>query len=233
MKSNSNSGARGSSTGGNVRNALAFALLLAAGLWAAGLGCKQNVPPATAFIVTPCPTPILLNNCQAVTSSNNNGSWNVISGITYTSTLTLSPLYVTEGQYSLDVDITTPVAYNQNMMILSGFTPNIWANYTQLTMDVTVDPSVVAGASYGQFDLIGNANVTGKYFSPFASNAPNLLAGSQSVTWNLDFSVAGGTLLPTDSLYSVYFIYNRSTPSTGQGIGNIYVDNIQLIQTCP
>jgi hypothetical protein len=215
---------------GSVRSALAFALLLAAGLWAAGLGCKQNIPPATAFIVTPCPTPILFNDCESLTS---NGSWNAISGITYTSILSVSNLYFTQGAHSLDVDITTPVAYNQNMMILSGFTPNVWANYTQLTMDVTVDPTVVAGASYGQFDLIGNANVAGKYFSTFTSNAPNLLAGSQSVTWNIDFSVAGGTLQPTDSLYSIYFIYNRSTPSTGQGIGNIYVDNIRLIQNCP
>jgi hypothetical protein len=211
----------------------AFMVLVLAStvLWLGEQGCVDRPAPVSAFIVTPCPTPILFNSCDSLTA---NGSWNALTGITFTSVLSLSTFYVTQGQYSLDVNITSSPAngYNQNMLQLTGFTPNVWTNISQLTMDVTVDPTVVAGASYSEFNLIASNNTTA-YFSPISSNTPTLFAGSQSVTWNIAFAPQVGTMPPTSTLYELYFIYNRSTPGAGQAIGNIYVDNIRLIQNCP
>ena len=211
--------------------AFAGLLFVSSILWLGGQGCVDKTAPVSAFVVNPCPTPIMFNSCDSLTA---NGSWNVLSGIVFTSTLALSHSYVTQGQYSLGVSINACPAngYNQNMLQMTGFSPSVWSNITQLILDVTVDPSVVAGASYSEFTLIGSNNTTA-YFSPISTNTPPLVAGSQSVTWNIAFAPTVGTIQPTDSLYELYFVHNRSSPGPGQGIGNIYVDNIRLIQNCP
>lgn len=198
-------------------------------LWVGSQGChNQPSLPQFANTMTPTPTattcspPTLFNGCETLAE---NGTWT-----STTSTISLSTLNLTQGTHSLDVDITTGSAYNQNMMILNGFSPSVWNNVYQLIMDLTVDPSVVAGEAYSQFDVVADSSSAGKYFQLIASVDPNLVAGSQSVTWVINFGA--GTLLPTDPLSKLTFIYNRSTPSAGQAIGNIYVDNIRLV-SCP
>jgi hypothetical protein len=162
---------------------------------------------------------VLFNGCESLTE---NGTWT-----STTSTITLSTQHVTQGTHSLDVDITSASGYNQNMMILTGFTPAVWSNVHQLIMDLTVDPSVVAGAGYSQFDFVVDSNSAGEYFQTISLVDPNLVAGSQSVTWNIDF--AAENMPPTAALSKITFIYNNNATNP---IGNIYVDNIRLV-TCP
>jgi len=230
--------------------AFAFLVLLSPIFWLGGPGCVDKTAPVSAFVVNPCPTPILFMGFEDLSTNiapgngmtyyvsstgvilNNPGTGTIPTA--YTATLSLSHYYVTQGQYSLDVNVNSCPSngYNQNILQLTGISPSVWSNITQLILDVTVDPSVVAGASYSEFTLIGSNNTTA-YFSPISTNTPPLVAGSQSVTWNIAFAPTVGTIQPTDSLYELYFVHNRSSPGPGQGIGNIYVDNIRLIQNCP
>src|ERR1035441_5645444 len=124
--------------------AFAGLLFVSSILWLGGQGCVDKTAPVSAFVVNPCPTPIMFNSCDSLTA---NGSWNALSGIVFTSTLALSHSYVTQGHYSLGVSINACPAngYNQNMLQMTGFSPSVWSNITQLILDVTVDPSVVAG----------------------------------------------------------------------------------------
>ncbi len=216
-------------------------------LGSAGLGCKSSLPPTSTMVLTPCPTPILFAGFEDLTSykslSNGVSYYVSNSGITfndpgsssapfaYTATLTQSKFYPTQGQYSLDININTAVAYNQNILILTFANPIVWNNITALTMDLTVDPSVVAGASYGYFQFVADSDAANLYFRSITNSNPSLSAGTQTITWNINYSA--GPLVPTDTINKLTFIYNRSTPSAGQGIGNIFIDNLQLHQNCP
>jgi hypothetical protein len=227
----------------------AWAAAVVAALWIGGLGCQQNVPPTTALIVTPCPTPILIDGFEQLTYHLTAGGVTFCvtgqgvtlndpdlsdAGTTYCSTLFRSNLYVTQGNYSLDVNINKGFQYNQTMFQMFGFNPNVWNNMAQLKIDVTVDPSVVAGASWSYLNLAAYSTSSNIYFGTITYDAPTVTAGTQTITWNLwNFNLTSGALLPTDKLDRIYFNYNRSTPGPGQGIGNMYFDNMRLIQTCP
>ncbi len=191
-------------------------------LFAANQGCNGKLPPLSAMrtvptaTITPNCAPLVLNDFENLAE---NGTWSGANA-----TRSLSTLYVTHGTHSMDVNITTAAGYNQDFMILSGFSPTDWAGYVRLQVDVTVDASVVAGAGYSQFLLV--ADSSSKYFQSISGDVPILVAGTQTLTWNLDFTK--GTLLPTDAITKLTFIYNRGTPAAGQGVGHLYVDNIRL-----
>ena len=237
MKSNSKAARKA-----GLRAALWCGGLAAAALAVLGtalVGCQQSVPPSSAMALTPCPTPLSFNGFESLAD---NGALNPpTSGVTYTSLLSLSNFFVTQGNHSLDVDVTTAAAYNQNMLIFTGFSPAVWNGVAALTMDLTVDPSVLAGASYHQLLLVADtssvrgSNPYGTFFQSITGSSPNLVAGSQSVTFNIDFSQ--GLILPADPLTKLTLVYNNNaagnTGGTENGTGNIYVDNIQLIQKCP
>jgi hypothetical protein len=101
-------------------------------------------------------------------------------------------------------------------------------------MDLTVDPSVVAGASYHTMELVANTsairgtNPYGTYFQLIASNYPVINAGTQTITFYIDFGA--GLIKPGDPITQLQFVYNSNATT---GTGNIYVDNMRLIQNCP
>lgn len=191
---------------------------LIAGLFLGLCGCRGNLPSAATMAVHHCPD-VLLNGCESLTE---NGSWTGVNAVR-----SITTLNATQGSYSLDVDITTASGYNQVFLNLGGFTPANWSGMSQLLMDVTVDSSVVVGGNYHQFLLLGDAGGAGKYFVTISSTVPNLAAGFQTITWNLDFP---GSILSTDNLTALYFVYNNNSTN---GTGHLYVDNLRLVPSCP
>ena len=142
-------------------------------------GCNQKTPTVAAVqVIPPCQSWLLDSFETLTTHKAGNGSTFYVAdngvtlndtdltdpGVTFTSTLSLSTLGATNGPHSLDINIINPVAYNQNMFQLFGFKPNVWNHVKQFSLDVTVDPSVVAGASYGSVLIIAYAESVGKYY---------------------------------------------------------------------
>lgn len=234
---------------GSVLALLAFAIL-----WAFGPGCKSSVPPTSAMStsagvpIQSCP-PVLFEGFESLsTGVASNGTTFYVTdrgitindydltdaGTTFSSVLGLSNFGATQGTHSLDLDIIKAFSYNQTMFQMFGFSPNVWNTVAQLKMDITVDPSVVAGNTYSFMNLVGYSTSTGVYFTPISSDAPNVTAGTQTITWNINFSA--GVINPAAPMDRLYIIYNRSTPNAGQGIGNIYIDNMRLVYNadhCP
>ena len=209
------------------------------------MGCQSNLPSVSDETVSsPCPPPIMFNSCQSLTNNASltaNGSWNSVAQ-TFTSTLALSPYYATSGKYSLDAAITglsslSGPGYNDHWLNLSFSNSVSWDLYPQMIVDMYVDPSVVAGSTYKSFGLIGANSSVGPYYSPMVSNAPTILAGYQSVTFDINVLASGNELSQgvTESYLfnELIFVINRSAPSGSQGTGNIYVSDVRLTQNCP
>jgi hypothetical protein len=167
----------------------------------------------------PACTPYLLNGCEIMSE---NGTWGGSN-----SSLAIEPMHYTQGSNALDIDITNPVSWNNGFLQLSGFTPNVWSNVTQLTMDMYVDASVLSGTTYNKLYL--DASTGGGTWQRISASNPMLSVGANSVTFNIDFTQ--GTVLPTNPLdmFVVTFQSDNSITNTG----NIYLDNVQLVQTCP
>jgi hypothetical protein len=164
-------------------------------------------------------TPILLNGCETLAE---NGTWGGSN-----STFSPSTLHFTQGAGSLAVSIVTPPAsgWNDQFILLSGFTPNTWTNTTQLSMDIFVDASILAGTTSNQLFL--EASTGGGGWKYINANNPVLVAGQQTVTFNLDWT---GVIAATDPLDQLVIVLQTGGQS---GVGNVYVDNIRLIQSCP
>ncbi len=194
-------------------------------------GCTTKIPTLSAMKSYPSSCqPLLLN---AFESLDNLSSSNPSGSSTITANLTLSPLHVTQGVSSLDIDIYNPplaspgVVYNWNDQILYDTLtppqPTTWANFTQAIADVYIDPSVIAGATYHSLNLYAKAS-SGNYQS-LCSNQPSITSGQQSITWVIDSIPSGATLTV------IFLILNANTTN---GSGNIYLDNLRLVyKECP
>jgi hypothetical protein len=226
-----------------------LALLVIVLLFSWANGCSQRTPSAaTMEYHAPCPD-TLLAGFETAPVTSVSGSVTTISyvpdagvtlndpsnGVTYTSILTRSPYYVTQGLYSLDVDILTPVSFNQNIMIMTFAKPLTLTNTVQVIMDVTVDPSVVNGAGYHTLLFVADDGASNKYFQAISGDFPTINAGSQSVVWNINFSA--GTINPNEGMTKWTFVYNNNATGNSNGIpngtGNIYMDNLRLVPNCP
>lgn len=226
-------------------------LLASASMGFLVMGCQSTLPAASDETASsPCPGPATFNNCQSLTA---NGTWNATCGTTCTSVLALSPYYATAGKYSLDAAITSLASisgggYDNDWLQLNGFAAVNWQNYPQMIIDMTVDRSVVAGATYSNFALVGSTGngsalvtiggvtkVVSQYYSVMSSNSPVVVAGTQSVTLDIDLTNSGSTIPPSQgtNINMLYFVYSRSAPSGSQGTGNIYLGDIRLTQNCP
>ncbi len=159
-----------------------------------------NIP---VFVAT-CPE--LLNGCESLTQG---GTWSGSNA-----TFSLSKSHVTQGLTSLDVNINTAAGWNDQAMILSGIPITNWTNVGQLVMDLYVDPSLVAGSTYSQLEIVDQNYST-------ISNTVGIVAGQQSVT----FLITG----VGSSTTGIRFIYNNNSTN---GKGNFYLDNIRLIAPC-
>ena len=169
---------------------------------------------------TPVPgcTPTLLNNCETLTE---NGTWSGTNSL-----FSITTTGATLGSNALDVNIATPPAggWNDQFIQLSGFTPNTWANGTVLTMDMTVDASVLVGTTYNQMYLEGSTG--GGPWTYMSSNHPSLSAGLNHVSFTLDWTQGLNATDPLDQLVIVL-----QTGGTS-GTGNVYLDNVQ-VNNCP
>lgn len=204
---------------------LVLAACFSVGILAALQGCTTNVPSLAFYPPAPTPTPsgcafVLFNGAESLTE---NGTWTGTNSVRG-----LSPLNATEGTWSLDVSISSAIGWNDNILLLGGFVPNVWGSYSQLLADVYVEPSVVAGATYSQFLLFADSSAASAYYDQISSSTPNLVAGMQTITWVLDFPIDADTnILSTDPMTSIRFIYNNSA---SPGTGHIYLDKIRF---CP
>lgn len=214
-------------------------LTLLTGAWMLALlpGCTAEYPSASTYfyrVFTPTATPavpvvcdVLFNGCETLAE---NGVWSGTQTVR-----TLSSSWFTQGTSSLKAQIVTPAAWNDNILILTGFTPTSWQNLKRITLDIFADANVVNGASYSLFQFVVDSDwPVSKYYRVIGTGFPTLVAGQQSVTLNIDFSAdtVSPAILPTDPINKITFVYNRSAPGVGQGTGNLYIDNIRF-HYCP
>jgi len=182
--------------------------------------------PTNTPTLTPTPTPtqcvVLLNGCN---SAGENGTW---SGANATRTFITSGYptgALTEGTGLMKVQITTGAAYNSTIFNLAGFTPAVFTGAVQLQVDVNVDSALITGQSFHSMVLVGDSSANTIYSQNLSSDTPTLVAGQQTLTFNLNYP---GTLTSVMPISTLYFIYNAQTAA----IGNIYVDNIRLVNAC-
>ena len=184
---------------------------------------------SVAATPTPIPTdtpspdcPHLFNGFESLTE---NGTWSGSNA-----TRSLSTLYATQGTYSMYVTVTTapvtsPTSWNDQIAVLTGFTPTDWAGYTSMTLDVYVDPNAPPwNGGWNNIYLYGNA--PGKGYREISISPYGLQTGWNRVTfplnWNLDTNTPA--IGPTDSLTSVFLVLQTSNPQTG----DFYMDNMVL-----
>jgi hypothetical protein len=166
---------------------------------------------------------VLFNGCESVSE---NGTWTGGGAARAFNTTN-----ATEGTNAMQIAISSASGWHNGIANLEAFRPFFWDAYTQLIADVTVDASVIAGAGYAQLMLRADSCVEGDYGqSAYASNDPGLVAGTQTLTWNL--SAAAGSVLPGSPLSKIYFVYNNGGPAASPGTGNITIDNIRLAYPC-
>lgn len=185
-------------------------------------GCKGKLPAQSAMAVphaaaptsTPTACPFLFQDCEDLNTGNGAFTPNG-AGVA----LALSPYNVTQGTRSLKVTLST--GGSTNLLNLKNFYPNRWGSVAKIVMDVTVDASLATG-SFNQISWVAQSSATSKWWSPMTGNV-NLVSGSQSVTFNVDWSL--GNILPTDVFDSLVLVWNTG----GSGTGNFYIDNLRLL----
>ncbi len=208
-------------------------------------GCTTKFPSITTM--SPCYPYILqtFNNYSDLSNISNGGQTfgtgpvtGVNSGVTVV--YSLSPLYATQGNLSLDADIlsapmTNGMVENWNDKIFFYNTKNIpgasWNDYSMLISDVYIDASVIQGAGYQQLQLWADSPASNNYYQPIClpKNQPNIASGQQALTWVIDFTA--GKIPPGSQLSDIYFILNANTTN---GTGNIYIDDMRLAyKVCP
>ena len=203
----------------------ALLVLFALGLGFWNQGCKGTIPSTATMRATPIPNcvPVLFNGFETLAD---NGTLTPANA-----SMALYPLYATQGSHSLNIDIMTANNYNPFLAIY-GFTPTVWAGKAQAVLDVTADASLLVGGTYHQLQLSADAGGSGIYDYTISSSNPTLVAGSQSVTWTLDFpapSPGNKGITPNMVLTGIHVVYNND--SFPNGVGNLYLDNFRLL--CP
>jgi hypothetical protein len=122
-----------------------------------------------------------------------------------------NPKYVTEGKYSLKVDLTGSKDWNQDVMVNSGpFDPGI-NKLVELSFDVIVPESSVAGLEYEEMYLVTSSKSNAWY----QLKSP-LQAGTNKVVFKIDNSKIN------KDMWNIYLVTNNSQPFTGP----IYIDNM-------
>ncbi len=182
--------------------------------------------PTATFTRTPTPTPTscvaLLNGLNGPTE---NGNW---TGTSATRTFIGSGYpagALTEGTTLLQVQITTGAAYNSNLFNLDTFSPTVFTSALQLQVDMNIPAALLtAMGSYHSMALIADSGPT-TYFQQISSDTPVLVAGQQTLTFNLNYPQGITAAMP---LTKLYFVLNAQNAATG----TFYVDNIRLVNPC-
>jgi hypothetical protein len=176
------------------------------------------------------PTPVcqtLLNGAETLAE---NGTWSGTSATRAIVPAASAPAgAVTQGGSALHVDISVGAAWSDQFARLAGFAPQDWSPYTQLSMDLHVANSLVAGATYSELLLRADCASCGAglWYQPISADAPDLVAGAQTVTWVLDLSQ--GTIPPGSTISALTLVYNNDASDP---VGSLYIDNVRLIGAC-
>jgi hypothetical protein len=182
----------------------------------------DNVSFSTVATPTNTPdaacTPLYVAHCETLTGD---GTWGGTN-----SSFSISTLHATEGSNSLAVSIVSPPAggWNDQFIQLSGLTTNTWANSTQLILDLYVDAAVLTGTTWNQMYL--EASTGGGAWTYISTNHPSLVAGANSVTFNLDWTQG---VVSTDPLDMMVIVLQTGGQS---GSANVYLDNVRAIIDC-
>jgi len=209
----------------------------------AGYLCIDNVvlhtgkicPTATpTFTISPTSTPTVdcpttLNACSAL--SGTAGVW---AGPNATQSIAAMP---GGSGNSLLVAITTPVAFDDQIMALSAFSPANWTAFKTLTVDVYVDPNNLpwtTSATTASLALYADSQANALYSQEIASTEVPLTSGLNHVTFTLAFT---GTITPAGPLSKVNLVlkcYDSLGASAAQA-GRLYLQNLVLhtMGTCP
>ena len=145
----------------------------------------------------------------------------------------ISPLHVTQGTGSVNVNVTTYAGFNQFLIFNSVDQPN-WSAVTAVLMDVYVDSALVTGTTYCSLTLQADSSAQGAYGKNISPGSTNLTGGvEQTVSIPVSFGAGGaGAITPTSPLSKLYLILNSG--GTPANVGNIYIDNIRLVSSsCP
>ena len=220
-------------TGNALTTGASFAVTLPAGAMVMVKVPSSSSTPIPTYTRTGTPTVTstpggscitLLNGCN---SAAENGTWagaNASRGFVTSSPVTSMP---SEGATCMAVTVTTGAAYNSAMFNLSGFTPTSLAGVSQIKVDIYVPSAMVTVQSWQSMQLLANAysGTTTIWSGQISSTAPSLVAGFQTLTYNLDYPA---TITSAYTYLGLVFAYNAATATTG----TIYVDNIRLIYPC-
>jgi len=214
----------GQKTWGLLAGAAAFVSAL---VWMSGCTAKAVLPVSVFYPATPTPLPtcgLLLNGCETLAE---NGNW---SGTKATRALTT--LHATQGSNAISATLTSWASWNDQILVLDSFANSNFTGYPQLKADVYADPGLVGG-SYTQLVLVGDSAAAGKYYCMMSVTPPNLVAGQQTITWNLDNWGPGATQIPYGQpLSKLMFVLNTGA-SGGTGAGySLTLDNIRLVAPC-
>jgi hypothetical protein len=185
-----------------------------------------TLSPSPTVTLTPvCQT--LLNGCETLAE---NGAWTGALALRSIVAAGSAPAgAVTQGGNALYVNITVTAAWNDGIADLGGFSPAVWTPYAQLKMDVYVAPALLAGSTFAEMELVADCSTCGAglWYQPITNDKPALVAGEQTLTWNLDFTA--GTLPVASPLSKITLIFNNNSTSP---LGALYIDNVRLVGAC-
>jgi GH18 family chitinase len=188
----------------------------------------STASPTPSATVTPTPVcATLLNGAETIAE---NGTWSGTNAVRSIVASGSAPAgAVTQGSNALYANITVTAGWNDQIANLSGFSPSSWTGYTQLRMDVYAASSLVAGSTYAGLLLRADCATCGAglWYQPISADQPGLVAGAQTLTWNLDFSQ--GTIPAGSPISRLTLVFNNnSTAPTGA----LYLDNLRLVGAC-
>lgn len=192
----------------------------------------RTVTPFYSHTVTlsysPTPSPVcelLLNGGESLAE---NGTWDGTMATRSIVAAGSAPVgAVTQGGSALRVDVTNGVGWCNSFARLNSFAPAVWNGFTQLKMDVYVDAALLAGSTYNVIHLKADCGACTIYEQDISADAPSLVAGSQTLTFNLNYGA--GTIPPGSPLSRLIPVLNRNA---SPGTGTLYIDNIRLANPC-
>ncbi|GEM_PF-3417716 len=132
----------------------------------------------------------------------------------------------TVGTNALDAFINP--GGSANLVDWSGFAPGNLTNVLQIVMDVTADPGLISG-TYDQLYLAVQNTIIPVFWQQISASV-DIAAGTQSVTFTVDWTSYGGTLNANSQITDIVLAWNTD----GAGTGNLYMDNVRFIYNpCP
>ncbi|HVZ80587.1 MAG TPA: FlgD immunoglobulin-like domain containing protein [bacterium] len=185
------------------------------------------VPTSTPTrTVTPTPTQctILLNGTNSLTE---NGTWSGVNATRSIATSGLPSGMPSEGSGALQVHITTGSAYNADIANLAGFSPAVFGSAVQLQMEVNAAATLVSALG-GWHSLVLVADSSAgpvTTWQSISSDSPTLVAGQQTLTFNLDYPQA---ITSASALSTLRIVLNAQNAA----VGDLFIDNIRLVNSC-